>query len=155
MPGPLIRPPTKKELIIGGAALALGVGIMGLAGSTGHLASEVREQALASSSPAPSTAADCRSVVTDLTDQLIMAQDALNEAASGGDYSKTDLQAAADVAKKAEAGAGLASCKKADAATGEKIAKALTAMQDAPTADLKTKADDLLKPIADVLALAR
>jgi hypothetical protein len=163
MPGPLIRPPSKKQVIVGSIAFAVAVGIMALAGSTGRLASEVAEErrleALAkmsaSATPEPTAGADCLGTLEDLTDWLIATQDALRQAADGGEYSKSDLDAAAEEVGKVE-DKGITACEDADPASADKIHAAIDAVQDAADASSldEEKAAELLDPIEKALALA-
>lgn len=163
MPGPLIRPPTKKQVVIGAIAAAVAIGLMGLAGSTGRLASEVQEErqreaaailASQSATPVPTAAPECLGVITDLTNGFIAAQDALREAAQGGDFSQSDLDAASDEAKKVE-DKGLTDCEDADPDTAMKVHDAIDAVQAAAKADLtEENAQGFLDPVVDVLELA-
>ena len=163
MPGPLIRPPTKKQVIVGSIAFAVAVGIMALAGSTGRLASEVAEErrleALAklsaSPTPEPTAGADCLDTLESLTDWLIATQDQLRQAAEGGDYSKSDLDAGSDEVTKIEK-EGITACEDSDPESADKIHAAIDAVQeaaDASTLDEETAAE-LLLPVEKALELA-
>lgn len=162
MAGPLIRPPTKRQVIVGSIAFAVAVGIMALAGSTGRLASEVQKEreaqilAQLSASPQPTTAAaDCLGVIEQLTGALIATQDALREAAQGGDYSRTDLQASAETATEVEGGKDITACEDADPDTADTVHAAMDAVQDAAKTELtEEKAQGFLEAVEQALALA-
>lgn len=163
MPGPLIRPPTKKQIIVGAIAFTVAVGIMALAGSTGRLASEVaeerRQEALAkmsaSATPEPTAASDCLETLQDLTDWLIATTDALRQAADSGDYSTSDLDAAAEEVDKVE-DKGITACEDSDPASATTIHAAMDAVQEAAKASNldEEKAAELLEPVEKALALA-
>jgi hypothetical protein len=165
MAGPLIRPPTKKQIIVGAISFAIAVVIMALAGATGKLSSEVQAEreaearakmsAAATATPEATAAEECLDVLEDLTEWLIATQDQLRQAAEGGDYSKTDLDAASEEATKIE-DKGITRCEDADPASADRIHAAIDATQDAADASTldEEKAAELLDPVAKALELA-
>ena len=165
-PGPLIRPPTKRQVAIGAIAGGVAIGIMALAGSTGTSSDEVaRERAAAAAagvSAAPSAAqtvasAGCRDIVRDLTKTFFPAQDALNEAAESADFAEADLETAADQAKIVEKGDELADCERADPDAADVISAGLDAVQDAADEPnlSKREAQGYLESVEELLALAK
>jgi hypothetical protein len=164
MPGPLIRPPTKREVVIGVISLTVAIGIMALAGSTGRLSSEVaedrRQEALAQQSQAPvveaTASAECADVVAELTDPMIVAQDQIRQASTGGDFSETDLDAAAEDVKKIDEGETMSKCDTAQPEVSDVIHKAVQSVEDAAADELKEiEAKLYLTDVAAFIALAQ